>query len=369
MIQSAPAHAYTFKTLYDFKDKADGAEPIGGVIEDHNGTIYGETYRGGAAPCSSKNIPHQECGTVFSFTVAGGLKVLATFTGPNGAHGQTRPVLIGTTLYGATQNGGTNDAGVLFSVNTDGTGFTLIHQFTGTDGSDPVALVPGLGGLLYGITKSGGPGNNGVLFSLAPSGIYTVLHVFSLPAGGEPNTLVIGPQGSLVGSTLMGGDASSPCQSICGTVFSFVPDKGRFTTLFTIPSSGVDGDYPYVGSLGPGPTIYGAESVSLFSLTPKLGFAPLAGLNYYTVGTGVTSGPLYTPGGVLYGVLGGGVTSYYGVIYSEKNGVITDLYEFNGGADGGSPIAQPILASNGSLIGTTTYDPCAYCGTIWEYTP
>src|ERR1700722_20612522 len=47
-------------------------------------------------------------------------------------------VLSGNVLYGTTQAGGTNNFGVIFSVNTDGTGYTILHSFTGgPDGGVP----------------------------------------------------------------------------------------------------------------------------------------------------------------------------------------------------------------------------------------
>ncbi len=41
-------------------------------------------------------------------------------------------ILSGNTLYGTTYGGGTNGNGTVFAVNTDGTGFTVLHTFTCT---------------------------------------------------------------------------------------------------------------------------------------------------------------------------------------------------------------------------------------------
>src|SRR5258707_368807 len=38
----------------------------------------------------------------------------------------------GTTLYGAAYQGGSSGNGTVFAVNTDGTGFTILHTFTPT---------------------------------------------------------------------------------------------------------------------------------------------------------------------------------------------------------------------------------------------
>src|ERR1043166_3845715 len=52
-----------------------------------------------------------------------------------------RPVLAGGTLYGVTGHGGSNDAGIVYSVNTDGTGFAVLHDFSSdTNGGAPVVV-------------------------------------------------------------------------------------------------------------------------------------------------------------------------------------------------------------------------------------
>ncbi len=367
-----PAHALGFEILYNFKDQSDGGEPLGGVVEDQSGNLYGETYRAGGATCTTSYSANIGCGTVYRLSAAGGFTVLANFTGPNGAHGNITPALIGHTLYATTVDGGTSDDGVVFALNTSGTGFTLLHQFAGTDGSFPQALVAGPNGVLYGVAQTGGPADEGVLFSLTTAGVFTVLHNFSLPNGGNPKTLIVASNGTLVGSTLVGGKSSSGCKSGCGTVFSYVPATGTFTTLYTYAGTG-GGYYPYVGSVGPGPTVYGADFDFIFSLTSGAGYTPLVGLNFYTTGEGVESGPLYTPGGTLYGVLGGSVSAADGLIYSVTKGVFQELYVFSGSVgirDGSGPAAQPIFTRSKQLVGTNTANgDCLYCGTVWEYTP
>ena len=61
----------------------------------------------------------------------------------------------GSTLYGTTQNGG-NGAGVIFAVNTDGTGYTNLYSFNaagGGDGHNPYAGLVLSGSTLYGTTS------------------------------------------------------------------------------------------------------------------------------------------------------------------------------------------------------------------------
>jgi uncharacterized repeat protein (TIGR03803 family) len=259
--------------------------------------------------------------------------------------------------------------GRLFSVNTDGTDFTVLHQFSGTDGIEPDALVADRTGMLYGITHTGGSDGDGVLFSLSPDGVFSVMHNFTLPISGYPNALIIAPNGILVGSSFIGGSPSSGCSQGCGTIFTYEPAPRRFATQFTFTSSGASEGYsPYVGSLGPGPTIYAADPLAILSLNRQSGLTDLADLNFYTVGVGANSGPVYTKAGTLFGVLYDGVTSD-GMIYSLQNGVIQDLHVFGGGREGGGPVAKPFVTPSGALIGTTTASTCADCGTVWEFTP
>jgi uncharacterized repeat protein (TIGR03803 family) len=297
--------------------------------------------------------------------------VLVSFTGANGAHGNITPVLVGDIVYGATQSGGAGGDGVLFSVHTDGTGFTLLHQFAGADGSFPRALAAGPGGMVFGIAEIGGSNGEGVLFSINATGAYAVLHEFALPTSGYPLSLVVAANGTLVGSSYYGGGASTECQFGCGTVFSYVPATGAYSTLDQLPGSNADGQAPYVSGLGAGPTVYGAETRSVFSLSQARGFVPLAAFDPATVGNGVTSGPVYAPRtGSLYGVLGESSGSG-GALYSIAGGTLNDLMTFaSTDANGAYPISTPVLTPAGGVIGTNSASGiCANCGTIWQYTP
>lgn len=87
----------------------------------------------------------------------------------NGANGQTPTgcsvILIGSKLYGMTRAGGANSAGVIFSINTNGTGYTDLFDFNGTTGQYPEGSLTLLGSKLYGLTSGGGTNGDGVIFS------------------------------------------------------------------------------------------------------------------------------------------------------------------------------------------------------------
>ncbi len=371
------ANADQFRVLYTFKGYGTGGVPEGGVILGSQNTLYGETAAGGTAPCSeSHGDPHNGCGTVYSVSKAGGFKVLASFHGPNGAYGTSGLTLVGNTLYGATERGGAFEKGVIFSVNTDGSNFTLLHQFNGIDGDDPIGpLVPGPNGILYGFTTNGGPNypsqSPGVLFSLSPSGAYTILHVFSPADGYFPNTLVMTPSGTLVGGTSLGGPGNNICGTQgCGVIFSFNPTLSQYTLLKTYDGSG--GTTPFIGSVAADGTIYGND-FNLFSITLAGNYQILASSDPCFIGQQQQSGPTLGPGGILYGTFTTGQCfNTSGSLYSynpANPGVLTLDYSFGSQGSGSPPAAQPIVLPNGDVIGTAELTKNDNGGTIWEYTP
>jgi len=146
-------------------------------------------------------------GTVFKMNTDGtGFTLLRKFAG--GANDGREPrctlTLSGTTLYGTTLFGGDGNRGTVFKMNTDGTGFTLLHEFAGgvNDGRNPYGDLTLVGSMLYGMTYAGGDSNYGTLFALNVDGTgFELLHEF---AGGVDDGR--NPYGSLtlVGSTLYG---------------------------------------------------------------------------------------------------------------------------------------------------------------------
>ena len=369
LLTSPKAHAYSQHNLYSFTGKADGGNPVGGVVQDAAGNYYGTTFQGGSSICPNPPYTNQGCGTVYRLAPDGTFTVLASFNGANGAHGNSTPVLIGNTLYGTTAQGGSANAGTIFAVHTDGTGYTVVHQFTGADGSNPKALVVGPNNTLSGVAEAGGAYGYGTLFSISPSGVYADLHDFNQPAGTTPVSL-LAYNGTLVGSTYNGGGNSRSCLYGCGTIFTYA--ARTYTTVFSFPSTGALGANPYVGSIGPGPSIYGANAHYIFSLSAANGFTSLLTLDYYANGLGVSSGPLYTPGGILYGTLGGNVSSY-GLAYSLFEGrfIIQGNSEGSvGDKSGAAPDAQPLINHDGNLVVTTSLQgKCLTCGVIWLSIP
>ena len=361
------AYAGHFTTLYHFRNGPDGESPTG-LVQNSAGALYGATAGGGPVKC------HIDCtnfGSVFSFTVAGGLKTLAYFNGPNGNTPVYTLLLHGRTLYGNTSMGGADNDGVIFALQTDGSGFTLLHQFDGADGKMPDGT-PQLGadGALYGVTYSGGRDNYGVLFSIAKNGTYTILHNFTGGTdGANPDSLLIAPSGELFGSTFVGGDvAGCAAPTGCGVIFSYTPATGQFAVAHTVqPGSTAS---PLLGSIGPGPTVYGTTAGiavnQIFALGPK-GFNA-ENIIYLDTGTQVP-GPKLAPDKTLF--LSIGELTYYagGLLLYIKNDVVKRSVFFNGSYNKGGTPEPPLVTSTGVIYGTTGNGGACYaCGTIYEIT-
>lgn len=150
--------------LHDFSDAAgNGSYPYGSLITD-GVKLYGMT---------SGRENSVDSGTVFSMDLDGtDFQVLHEFDPIPGAEGSSPRgdlVLENGVLYGMTKFGGVNNDGVVFQLNADGTGFSLLHEFAGgaLDGANPDGSLLFFNDTLYGMTSNGGIGDRGVVFSVA----------------------------------------------------------------------------------------------------------------------------------------------------------------------------------------------------------
>jgi len=181
-----------------------GANPVEALTQGKDGALYATTYDGGT----------DTNGLIFKINIDGtGYTILRSFGGsPDGAYPMS-PLMQGSDglLYGTTHSGGTtNSAGTVFSLSTNGTSFALLHSFIGVAGDARLPcgdLVEGSDGALYGTSERGGVSDQGALFTLHKDGRgYAVLASFGAATGEYPRGgLIIGPDGALYGTTDQGG--------------------------------------------------------------------------------------------------------------------------------------------------------------------
>jgi uncharacterized repeat protein (TIGR03803 family) len=360
------AHAQ-FSLLHEFAGGgSDGSNSFGNLTLSGS-TLYGMTRFGGDS----------DRGTVFKLNSDGtGFSLLHEFAGgvSDGWSPSDSLTISGSTLYGMTPYGGGSDFGTVFKLNTDGTGFSLLHSFAGgaSDGSTPLGSLTLSGSTLYGMTESGGASDFGTVFKLNTDGTgFSLLHSF---AGGSNGR---NPQGSLTlsGSTLYG--MTSGSKSDLGTVFKINTDGTDFSLLHSFAGGGSDGANPYGSLTLSGSTLYGMTSAggdddlgTLFTMnTDGTGFSLLhefAG----SPGDGRNpQGSLTLSGSTLYGMTRSGGGSFEGTGFSiNTNGTgFSLLHEFaGGGSDGRDPYGDLTL-SGSTLYGMTYYGGDSDAGTVFSY--
>ena len=157
----------TYQKLYSF-NTSTGNDPNGRLTLDPNcKTLYGMTREGGTT-----SNGHDALGVVFSVNTDGSdYKVLHAFAGKpsDGAtsdHGYV--VQSGSCLYGMTTIGGSSNNGVIFKLMTDGSNYMILYNFGSTshDGTKPIDNVILLNQALYGMTTGGGDYNQGTVFEV-----------------------------------------------------------------------------------------------------------------------------------------------------------------------------------------------------------
>ena len=301
-----------FTVLHSFGAN-DGINPRAGLLQATDGILYGATTFGSATP-------GQGSGTIYRIAPDGsGYRVIFSFDGaPAYLNGIEPTSLIqgrDGALYGTTKNGGANatqftSPGTVFRIQTDGTGFAIIHSFLPTstrpspyDGALPDSpLIHAADGFLYGASRSGGQTLDGCVFRMRTDGsAFEVIYSFlrAAPANGtEPkDAFFMGSDGALYGRTISGGTNNN------GVIYKLRPDGTGFKVVANNPGfasynalmQGRDGAL-YGAASGGTPTVN-----QLFRLVEALG----------PVITQQPSSQTIAPGGsVTFSVTATGATSY-----------------------------------------------------------
>ena len=161
--------------------------------------------------------------TALSNSFAAAPTVVASFTGADGAapYGSLFSDAVGN-LFGTTASGGANNAGTVFELAYNGSGYAApmtLASFAGADGSGPAgSLIADAAGDLFGTTASGGAEGDGTVFELVNGasgyGAPVTLASFTATNGAYPyNSLITDASGNLFATTVQGGTAND------GTVF------------------------------------------------------------------------------------------------------------------------------------------------------
>lgn len=352
-----------FQVLREFGG-TNGANPAGGLIEGADSALYGTTYSGGAT-----NV-----GTVFSLNRDGSdFRVLHHFTTPAQTSGYLPhgELVQGTNgaLYGTTSAGGLGLGGTIYTLNTNGTGFTILRHLTNATGGAPLSgLLLASDGMLYGTTFDGGTSNGGVIFRIGQDGS-NYATVASVTFGqGCAAAVLEASDGNLYSTTQLGGNSGD------GTIFKVQKDGTGFSIVKSLSASGSDGRSGYAGLIaGSDGALYGNTRLggelgagAVFSANPfGLGYAVVSDLALDGAANPVAA-LVEGTNGLLYGTSSYGGTSNRGTVFSvQKNGASFNLlHSFaSEGLRSYAPLAQ---STNGLFYGLTVQHGTGGYGTLFS---
>src|SRR5450432_1858239 len=219
LFKVTPGGAFTL--LHTFSNSADGRQGAT-LAQAANGTFYGATYLGGA----------NGVGVVIKITSTGTFTKLHDLNGTTDGSNVTGNMFLGRDedFYNVAATSGANGNGTIFKVSPTGV-FTKIFDFGGANlGVTPgTGLIQATSGLFYGSTQNGGTGNASVFYSLNES-----LSAFASLVSTS------GRVGSKIGILGQGFSASSVVK-FNGVKATTVTRTGSTFLLATVPAGASDG--------------------------------------------------------------------------------------------------------------------------------
>jgi uncharacterized repeat protein (TIGR03803 family) len=394
---SPAAHTQTFSVIHTFTDQY-GVFPSAGVTA-RAGVLYGTTSCTRPFPCGNGTVYLMSGGDsnwtyslISRFSASGVSPETGVVFGPDNH------------LYGTTTQGGSENAGTVFSLGAAATvcktaacGWVedVLYSFQGTpDGELPCCedLVWDSTGNIYGTTNAGGRSSLGTVFQMKESGsnwTETPIYSFAGPDGANPfGGVILDGDGNLFGTTTWGGSYGMYGY---GTVFelTYIDGVGWTESVLYSFQDLSDGENPEAGlvrdSAG---NFYGASSRqggsqgggTIFKLSPvgdSWIFTPIYSYDLSDCAPVIT---LTMDGsGNLYGTTTCGGASRMGSVFkltNTQNGwTYTSVHDFSGGADGATPVSNVTIDTDGTLYGTAFYggspscNPPSGCGTVWMIKP
>ena len=385
---SGIADAATLTALYSFGGP-DGANPVGGLIADAAGNLFGTTEQGGMFGA----------GSVFAIVKIGGgfastYPTLASFHDTNGAF-PTGGLIADATgnLFGTTEQNGPYGYGTVFEIAKISGGFamtpTTLASFNYANGANPFdGLIADAAGNLFGTTYQGGMFGAGTVFEIAKTsggfaGSPTTLLSFDGANGANPaGGLIADATGNLFGTTQGGGAFGY------GTVFEIARNGGGFASEPTalVSYNNFNGANPIGGLIADSAgNLFGTTAQDFAGLGTVFeivktggGFAneptTLTSFNYIN-GTNPYGGLIADAAGNLFGTTSGSGAHAYGTVFEIANtgsgydSTPITLASFDNTNTGKAPGYGALIADNaGNLFGTAPFGGTFSYGTVFEVT-
>lgn len=313
-----------YTKLFDFNGTSDGKNPIGALFHS-NGYLYGLTLWGG-----NKNR-----GVIYKIDISGNnFQVLKNFQDtPDGRLPYGGLISDGTKLYGTSISGGIYGWGTVFSLEKDGSNYTILKNFNDDgNGRNPVGILIMEGNYLYGTTEAGGTNDVGTVYKIdTNNNEYSVLASFDkIPSGAVPQGGLVSHGNSFYGVTSLGGINND------GTIFKINKDGSELIKIFDFDKITTGSRSSYVELVIKDGFLYGTASDgganddgTLFKIgIDGNGFTNLWNFDHLDEsganGAYPTCG-LYYDGTYFYGLAAEGGTIGQGTIFRFKDATTTGL--------------------------------------------
>jgi uncharacterized repeat protein (TIGR03803 family) len=382
MVQIAPpavaGGSWTASLMYGFGEGSDGSQPVGNLIANGAGNLYGTAHSGGAGLCSPPIT--SGCGVVFELSPPAHTgdpwmeSILYSFQGGNDGVGPNEAILDSNgVLFGTTLSGGTTEFGTVFELKPPATqggvwAESVLYSFgeRSGDGEFPTrAMAVDGNGALYYATASGGSLSGGAIYQLTPpavpGGAWTNAAIYNFPKGASVGGTVSlsFSNGALYGATY--GDKLNGRRRSFGSVFQLSPPAAGGQewayNAYVFPGGDTGGN-PVAIAIGGDGSIFGAtamttvgdnnELATVFQLTPPVGAGGWTYANLYTFSGKTSPTALAFVGGNLVGGTQGMLFQLAPPAAPGGAWTYSTLYNFAGGSPAGLTLA------NGTLFGTAT---------------
>ncbi len=350
---------YTKKNVFNI---TNGSGPYGSLVLS-GALIYGMTYEGGNA----------SGGVIFEWDPATNIytKRVDLNSGSNGMTPYCSLTMNGEKLYGLTNRGGNNNAGVIFEWDLSTSTYTKKLDLDFAGGSSPEnGNLTLYGTNFYGMMPTGGTNLGGVIFEWNPAtNIYTKKIEFTTNSlnGSSPKGGLTLNGGKFYGMTYTGGTNS------VGVIFEWDPATNIYTKKIDLGNA--NGSLPYGNLTYSGGKFYGMTHQGgannngvIFEwdnvtnvYTKKYDFTSAGGRSPY--------GSLTVSGNKLYGMTYAGGSNGLGVIFEWDP--VTNLYtkRIDLSSAAGCIAWGNLTLNNGKFYGLTAECGVNNKGVIFEWDP
>lgn len=346
--------------------KIDFEEPTGywpsGNLAMDNGKYYGMTFRGG----------NDDVGVIFEWDpIANTYSKKVDLTSVNGSFPNGSLTVCNGKFYGMTDQGGTYGKGVIFQWDQAENQYNKKIDLNDVGkGINPAGTLRQLGGKLYGMTNSGGVNNAGVIFEWdQAAGQYTKKIDLSNATGSKPSGSLAFSNGKFYGMTKTGGDNGD------GVIFEWDPAANTYTKKIDLLYD--NGSAPQGNLTLNNGKFYGMTNIGgangggvIFEWDPVTNNY-VDKINLTNSGGNKPSGSLSFYNGKFYGMTnkGGTGNSNGGVIFEWDPATNTYTKKINLNSTTGNNPYGSLTLSDSKFYGMTSSGGTNNAGVIFEWDP